>query len=360
MPVREAIRRFLVLFCIITAVWCAITPQQVVYVRHMPLSELIPSQFGDESRAKLITAAKDGKLTPDGLQQAWRLVRAKHDVVTVHPVVWRDVVKQVTGSADGSIYLALRDMPKYPYKPYQLVTIPNGTVMMVDLLDSAEAFNRASPDLANPLRKLTPFWLLGALIIYILIPWPPKPSGSVFGYKRLNSVILPDCLGFFMSAFFTALPMMVISGDSSFTSVMRDVAWSRITAWSMLGILPGLSITIVAWFYSSTFIRLTEKQVEFGSPTGMQKLDYEQIASIEPYEFTSPGWLKKAALILMFGSFLTMAYIYILLCQRHAGAKVTLKDGHTKTFLIEYLPRYDELLKQLQVKSNCQITGFEL
>ncbi|MHB1460557.1 MAG: hypothetical protein ACYC1M_04660 [Armatimonadota bacterium] len=360
MPIKEALRRILTLFCVVAAVWYAVTPQPIVYVRHMPLSELIPNQYGDKERIALITAAKDGKLTPEQSDLAWRLVRAKHDLETVRPDQWRLIVDQVTSSDDGSLYLPLRNMPDHPYKPYQMVTIPNGTVLMVDVLDSSEAFNRAPASMVYPMRVISLFWLLGALLLYIMMPWPPKPSGNVYGYKRLNSIILPDWLGFGLAAFFTALPMMVISCDSNFTGTMQEVPWSRITAWSMLGILPGLSIIVVAWFYSCTYIRLNEKQVEFASPAGVQKLDYEQITSIEPHEFTSPEWLKRASLILMYGSIFTMSAIYIMLSQKHAGAKITLKNGRTKSFLLEYLPRYDEMLKQLQSKSQCELKGFEL
>ncbi len=360
MAIKEALRRILTLFCVVAAVWCAVTPQPIVYVRHMPLSELIPSQYGDKERIALITAAKDGKLTPEQSDQAWRLVRAKHDLEMVRPDQWREVVNQVTSSEGGSIYIPRKNMPEYPYRSFQLVSIPNGTVMMVDLLDSSEAFNRAPASMVYPTRVISLFWLLGAILLYIMLPWPPKPTDNVYGYKRMNSIILPDWLGFGLAAFFTALPMMVISCDSNFTGTMQEVPWSRITAWSMLGILPGLSIIVVAWVYSCTYIKLTEKQVEFASPTGMQKLDYEQITSIEPHEFTSPVWLKRASLVLMYGSIFTMSAIYIMLCQKHPGATITLKNGLTKTFILEYLPRYDEMLKQLQSKSQCELKGFKL
>ncbi len=360
MPIKEAIRRIVTLCLLIAAVWFTVTPQPVVYVRHMPLSELIPSQFGDKERVALITAAKDGKLTPEQSDQAWRLVRAKHELVLVRPDQWRDVFNKATSSEDGSFYIPVSNMPEHTYKSYQLVTIPNGTVMMVDLLDSSEACNRAPSGMVYPTRVISLFCLAGGLLLYILIPWPPKPSGNVYGYKRLNSIILPDWLGFGLAAFFTALPMMVISCDSNFSGTMREVPWSRITAWSMLGILPGLSVIIVAWFYSCTYIRLHEKQVEFASPGGVQTIGYDQIVSIEPHEYTSPAWLKRASLILMYGSIFTMSAIYIMLCQKHPGAKITLKNGHTKAFLLAYLPRYDELLKQLQSRSNCELKGFEL
>lgn len=360
MPIREALRRILTLFCVIAAVWCAVTPQQIAYIRHMALDELIPSSYGDKERVDLITAAKDGKLTKEQSEQAWRLVRAKHEITTVRPDEWRNIVDQVKNSDDGSIYTALRDMPDLQYKSFQLVAIPNGTVMMVDMLESSEALHRAAPSLVNPMRKLTPFWLIGAVLVYILLPWPPKPSGNVFGYNRLKSMILPDWLGFGLSAFLIALPLLVISGDSHFSSIMHTIPWSRITAWCMLGILPGLSISIVAWFYSCTSFRLADKQVEIANPLGTQKYDYEQIASIEQYDFVSPGWLKKASLILMYVSLFTLSYIYIMLSRKHAGAKLTLKNGRTETLLIEYLPRYDEFLRQLQTRSNCQLTGFKL
>ncbi len=360
MTITEVLRRKVCFILVMAAVWCAATPQQVVYVRHMPLSELIPTRWDDKERAALITAAKDGKLTAEQSKQAWQLARNKHELVIVRPDLWKGILTQIANNSDGEGYFPQKDMPEFPYKPYQLVQVPNGTVLMVDLLDSSEAFNRVPAELSRPWSRWSLWLLILAVLVYIAIPWPPKASGNVYAYRRLNSVILPDWLGYFLVAAFTALPLFVVSADSNFSGVMRDTSWIKICAWGLLAAIPGLSILFISWWYSCTYIELHDDKLAMHAPMKSFQISYDQIRSIEYFEMTSPRWLKRATLLLMYGSLFTMTAIYIMLSQPHAAARITMADGSSKTLLIEYLPRYQQMLKQVQQKSSCELKGFEL
>ncbi|MHB1463442.1 MAG: hypothetical protein ACYC1M_19315 [Armatimonadota bacterium] len=337
MAIREALRRIMALLCILAAVWCAFKPGLTVTVHPVPLAMLIPVRPGDAERIKLITAAKNGELSPGQSLQAWTLVWKRNRFVKGHPNEWQAIVNRINHRTDGRISIPLNDIPNPRYK---FVKISDNTAMMVDM--------------SYPLRELVPFWLLGALLVYVLIPWPPNNSDIVFGRKRWGSIILPDWVGLIITGCYMVLVIPAVTGYSIYPGPMPGLQWS------LMYILSGTSFMVVAWYNSCTYVRLTNQQLELRSPRGMEDVAYGQIESIELCQITAPGWVQWIALVMAPFTLCTVMYASKQLLETRSGAIITMRYGDAKRYVLDNIVAYDELLTQLQAKSSCKLIGFDL
>lgn len=337
MAIREALRRMIPLLCVLAAVWCAFKPGYMVTVHPVPLAMLIPVRPGDAERTKLITAAKNGELSPGQSLQAWTLVWKRNKFVKGHPNEWQAIVSQINRDADGHIDIPLNTIPT---PRYSFTKVSVDTAMMVDM--------------SYRLRKLVPFWLLGALLVYVLIPWPPKNSDIVFGRKRWGSIILPDWVGLMLTGCFMVLVIPAVTGYSIYPAPMPGLQWS------LMYILSGTSFLVVAWYNGCTYVRLTNQQLELRSPRGMEAVAYDQIESIELCQITAPGWVQWIALVMVPFTLCTVMYTRKQLLETRSGAIITMRNGDAKRCVLDNIVAYDELLKLLQTKSNCKLIGFDL
>jgi hypothetical protein len=159
--------------------------------------------------------------------------------------------------------------------------------------------------------------LAGALLVYLLLPWPRLVPGAAY-YSRAGGVVLPDLIGVVMTGMFFGLPFFVIPATASSPDLFGGDGWWVLTlvGWGMAAL--GASIFPVAAWYGPLQVVLREDRLERFSLLGRQELGLAEIAAVRPGSSPWPG--RVTSLLWLVAIFNPRAAGYALLQGSGEGA----------------------------------------
>lgn len=222
----------------------------------------------------------------------------------------------------------------------------NTRYLAVSFVRVSEETRRATPSVTSPYRHLSPWLLLAALAIYILLPWP-KHGPDTITYKRLNSIILPDWLGFVMAIFFFSLVLLVCSRDDNMAVYLEGSSWTAITLWACPFVLLGLSVVAVGGWYASFSLQLLPDRLRLTTWRGADELAFADITEMRPFEIGPPRWLRVLLILSIFISAGTAAVSLAAVMRTYSGLELSRRNGRPLRIITDYLPESDRLRKAL-------------
>jgi len=150
------------------------------------------------------------------------------------------------------------------------------------------SYPRPPTDFLFPGRKWSPWLALAGLALYILIPWPKRPPGTL-AYRRWR-VVLTDVVTVLLTVPFFSFPFFITGGTvQAFT-----VGWPLFFFfWPIL--LIGLSLVWVAAWFSSFALQILEDRLRFWTDRGQRDFLYTDMDYFQPVVFKPPRWLTAAS-----------------------------------------------------------------
>jgi hypothetical protein len=138
-------------------------------------------------------------------------------------------------------------------------------------------------DFLYPARKWSPWIILAGLAVYIFLPWPKRPHGSLV-YRRWR-VILSD-VPVIVTVFFFALPFFIVGGIvQAFTE-----GWPLFFFfWPMFFI--GLIFVRLAASFSAFALLPMKDRFRIWSPKGQRDFLYDDMDFFQHVVFKPPKWL---------------------------------------------------------------------
>lgn len=163
-----------------------------------------------------------------------------------------------------------------------------------------------------------PYALVGALGVYLLLPWRSRrPDEAV--YSLLLASVLPDLLGTLLASLFFAIPLFVIPGAARAGAGLFDVEdgwiWLTVIGWGFA--LSALSIPLAALHYAVFSIRILPDRLRIRSLLRERDWALGDITACEVAVPVPPRWLR---ILLVAGAVLKPRLAGPLLAPVLAGA----------------------------------------
>ena len=233
--------------------------------------------------------------------------------------------------------------------PVMYLTLGTGTTaryLCVTLLSGGDIPQQTSSLLIAPYRRYAPWFLLAALLAYILLPWPRR-AGAIIAYRRGGGIIAPDWLAIFLMTAFFSLALLVISRDSNFHSVMATHGWGTLTAWSLCALLIGLPILLTSGANSVYALELLPQGFRLLQWGRQRDISYSEIADVAFITVGSPKWLRWFGILMLFVNALRAAPLVVLLHRSYLYLQLRLHDGRTLRLPYEGLSGGVWLLREM-------------
>ena len=135
-----------------------------------------------------------------------------------------------------------------------------------------------------PLRKWSPWVALAGLVLYIVLPWPKRPQGTL-SYRRWR-VVLCDVAAVIMTVPFFAFPFFIVGGAKQ----ALTEGWPLFFFFWPIVPLGLLLVFLAGWFSSFALLPL-EDRFRVWNHRGSRDYPYSDMAFFQPVVIKPPKWL---------------------------------------------------------------------
>ena len=223
---------------------------------------------------------------------------------------------------------------------------PVARYLVLDHLRVSDGASNVRSAIRNPYHHLTLWLVLGALLLYVLLPWP-RSDPNTLTYARGPSVVGPDWLGFFVACSFFGIALLAISSDANLASILEENGWATVTAWCLLLCVPGLSLLAVAHWYAAFSLHLHDRGFALQTLFGARAVEYANVDRVGVYYAGSPTWLKVLVVLMIPASVGMAIPLVVLTFRTYPGLEITCRDGRVVRVLVSYLPGFERLVAAL-------------
>ena len=140
--------------------------------------------------------------------------------------------------------------------------------------------------------------IAAAVLFYYFLPQILRPPKALI-YERMPAVVVPDLLGFALTAFFIVLPFWARAADNGdMYEGFLLVHPAAVLTWPMA--LISIFILVVAANYASYSVVIETSGLTVSSAKGGNVLPFEQIIEVTPYHRGLPKWIQISHAIIGF------------------------------------------------------------
>lgn len=184
--------------------------------------------------------------------------------------------------------------------------------------------------------------IVTAVLFYHFLPKVlPPPKALV--YERMPAVVVPDLLGFALTAFFIALPFWAHATDDDMYENFLLVHPAAVLTWPMA--LITIFILVVAANYASYWVVIETNGLTVSSAKKEKFLAFEQMVEISPFRRGLPKWTKLLTPLLVLSGKYTVAGA-VLLARDANGMSIKLQDETSVNIASEAFEKpFKEILK---------------
>jgi hypothetical protein len=193
-----------------------------------------------------------------------------------------------------------------------------------------------SPWETGPLLRPWILLVLGFLA-YAFLPWPKKPPDSI-RYSRFRGVILPDLLGYGLTAFFFSLGAGIVAQGAPIGAFI---------ALGMMGLFS-LSLNTIAAWYEVYEIEVLPGGILRRTLFGKELLRFEEMAGAGPVRYSMPQWMRWLAALAVFVNWRATAPLLIQSGRHDPGISIRMNDGRVRTIWGTALPGYSAIYEALR------------
>lgn len=192
-----------------------------------------------------------------------------------------------------------------------------------------------------PRRAFAPWFLLAALLVYALLPWPRFSAESIH-YQRVRGAILPDVVGTLQFLPFFGLPFFVIAANQP-TRELFAGDWAALTliGWGMS--LFGLAIFAAAAWYASFCVEPGREGLRVVTLRGATYLTWSEIAAVRELSYRPPRWLRWASAIVSLLSWRAAGPALLAASRSDPGIELIARDGRRVRLWLTALDGVDRL-----------------
>jgi len=182
-------------------------------------------------------------------------------------------------------------------------------------------------------------WILLVLgfLAYAFLPWPKKPPYSI-RYSRFRGVILPDLLGYGMTAFFFSLGTGIVAQGGPVGAFI---------ALGMMGMFS-LSLNAIAAWYEAYEITVLPEGILRHTLFGKEILRFEEMTEAGQVRYTMPGWMRWLAAVAVFVNWRATGPLLIQSGRHDPGISIRMNDGRIRTIWGTALPGYSAIYEALR------------
>jgi hypothetical protein len=174
-----------------------------------------------------------------------------------------------------------------------------------------------------PLRAQAWILVLAAILLYALLP-RRKPAKHDYRYARPSAVVVPDWLGFAMSACFLSMGMLVLNENAR----SLDGGW----AWfaGIMGLMSAcfLLLPAVANYYATWHLCILERGLSINRWGRVRDVAWDQIVSAAPYRGKA-NWVIGLLLIVAGRGPGMVGQGLLVMSNQEQGIELKLTTGRT-------------------------------
>jgi len=180
-------------------------------------------------------------------------------------------------------------------------------------------------------------FLFSGFIAYALLPWPKKQPSAI-RYSRFRGVVLPDLLGYSLSAFFFSLGAGILAEGGP------------VGAFVALGAMGFfcLSLNVIAAWYEAYEIEVLPGGILRRTLFGKELLRFEEMAGAGPVRYSMPQWMRWLAALAVFVNWRATGPLLVQSGRHDPGISIRMKDGRTRTIWGTALPGYIAIYEALR------------
>ncbi len=235
--------------------------------------------------------------------------------------------------------------------PLQYVQIKGQTrseYLFVQLSDREDLFRHAPAFLVFPHRTAGLIFILGAFLLYFLLPRRPSPTEGL-AYAHIRTSTVPDLLGIILGGLFFSLPIL-ISQDNAGESPLAP-GWNIITTFMWLLAAISLCSCVAAAWYASLRMDMTPNGLDYTSLRGRVKIAWADIDHVTAFEQPSiPPWLRKTLFVLSLFNRRALGPA-LMFGGNETGIRVICKNGQAFSFFLTGLAGMESMIGRLSAQS---------
>jgi hypothetical protein len=340
----ETLRRLFTVGSLLLGVWMICTPgPEMLVIEHQDFEKSFKNDPYFRSKDTTLESFKQDRL--------------KDRTVDVDPADWEEVFEAVRSGQLGKANQIMRgghvywrsDVEAYdPAWPDFIYLHPTGT-------DDYYSLMRAHPldiygidrSKVYPNRDTGLLLVAAAFLLYLLIPRAKRLPERIY-YSKAASVVIPDLMGLLGSAFFFALPILVISHNSPGSLPWdTDGGWWILTAvlWTMSALF--LSILFIANHYATLWFEITESALLINRGSTTTAYRWTDMASCQTYVGTLGR--KLGLLLILFGRSPGAVGQGLLVATNEAvGVEIEFRNNKSLKIMANHLPRFSQIIGALE------------
>jgi hypothetical protein len=196
----------------------------------------------------------------------------------------------------------------------------------------------------NPFRAQAWLFLLAAVAVYILLP-RRKPGDDEQSYSRAGAVVVPDWLGFIMSAFFLSIGMLVINNNCS----SLDGGWGWFAAVIALMSLFCLLLPGIANYYATWHLRILERGLAITRWGTERLVAWDSILSTAPYRGKA-HWVIGLLLIFAARGPGMAGQGLLVMSNQEQGIELQLANGRKVRIMANAFPGFEAVTDALRAR----------
>jgi len=235
-------------------------------------------------------------------------------------------------------------------RPFTYVALGTGDArqyLTMSWQSGGSASGSAPSAMLHPRRGMSLWLLLGAIAVYVLLPWP-KRTGNMVLYSRASGGVMPDIVGVMLSSVFFVMPLLIIPSIAS-TPDLFDVegGWIILTLifWSLAGF--GLAIEAIAAWYTSFRVVAGPDGLRRTTLFGSQDYAYTDIEAVSLAAYQPPRWLVKAGLLMSLLSWRALGPTLLVAGRSDPVLEVKCRDGRSFRLFAGHVHGLPGLVKAL-------------
>jgi len=360
----EIVRRVVLVVGLMGAVWCAVWPRaaliRVSAADFAGRQKRRPKFFDD---ARLPLGEYIARQTEDRLVQvdgpAWEAALGAANAAHAGELVGAAWGPRLgTDYARRSLYFRPDEAPVSSVaaglsnaRPFTYVALPGGAptrYLSVNWHSPREASGHAPTSLLYPRRRLALWVALAALALYIVLPWPRVPPGTV-RYSRVRGGVLPDVVGLMLTGVFFAPPLLIIPSVTSSPRLLDvEGGWIVLTLlfWLLAGF--GLAIHAMAAWYTRYQIRVLADGLERVTLWGRDRVAFADIESVAAAPTEPPRWLVRAGFVMSLVNWRALGPTLLVASRSDSHLELRCRDGRRLRVGLTALLGVDGLLRALR------------
>ena len=238
-------------------------------------------------------------------------------------------------------YVALRDGDKVKY-------------MEVIFQRPQSNYSQIPNWLLYPLRRYAVWWFIVGLLAYAAIPWYRKGTDEL-RYSTARAMVVPDFLGVFMTVFFCAMPILVITtnarGDDPVDIFGFHNGWWPITLVMWFMACFGLAVIFVALWYACYTLKITPTGLCRSRLPGTDEYAFADMEAIEPAKWAWPWWLRILVILISLSRPRLAGPVILGAFEEAHGIAIRMKNGRKLKLWLTHLPGFPRIFHALR-KAN--------